>query len=157
MSTGRDQVKDTIDRGTGDLRDAGARGAPRFECVVGAPVVAAIAVRAAAAVSGVVRVEPGLVGLVASMVRAARQRIKGLDPAPTEGARVEFEPAGGGNDRGPTVRVAVDVVISGQDQAAAVGHVLQRAVASAVTDATGLTVSGVDVSIVDIVWDADRR
>src|SRR4051794_19978498 len=138
-----------MDRGTGDLQ---ARHAPRFECVVGAPVVAAVAVRAAAAVPGVVRVEPGLVGLVASMVRAARQRIKGLDPAPTEGARVEFQP----NDHGLTVRMAVDVVISGQDQAAAVGRALQRAVAGAVTEATGLTVSGVDVSIMDIVWGVDR-
>lgn len=153
MSTGRDQVKDTVDRGTSDVRDAGASRAPLFECVVGASVVAAVAVSAAAAVPGVVRVEPGLVGLVGSVVRAARQRIKGLDPAPTEGARVEFDPPRGGH----TVRVEVDVVISGQDQAAAVGHAVQRAVASAVNEATGLTVSEVGVSIIDIVWDMDRR
>jgi uncharacterized alkaline shock family protein YloU len=91
---------------------------------------------------------------VGSVVRAARQRIKGLDPAPTEGARVEFERADGG---GRTVRVEVDVVISGQDQTAAVGRSLQRAVASAVTQATGLTVAEVGVSIIDILWDVDRR
>jgi uncharacterized alkaline shock family protein YloU len=146
-------VKDTIDRGTSDARDAGSGRAPLFECVVGASVVAAVAVHAAAAVPGVVRVEPGLAGLVGSMVRAARQRIKGLDPAPTEGARVEFEPA----ESGHTVRVEVDVVISGQDQAAAVGHALQRAVTNAVTGATGLSVAGVGVSIIDVIWDMDRR
>jgi uncharacterized alkaline shock family protein YloU len=146
-----------MDRGTSDTRDAGAGQAPLFECVVGASVVAAVAVHAAAAVPGVVRVEPGLAGLVGSMVRAARQRIKGLDPAATEGARVEFVQADSGNDGGRAVRVEVDVVISGQDQAAAVGHALQRAVASAVTQATGLTVAEVGVSIIDILWDVDRR
>lgn len=146
-----------MNRDTGDARDSGAGRVPLFECVVGASVVAAVAVHAAAAVPGVVRVEPGLVGLVGSVVRTARQRIKGLDPAPTEGARVEFERAEGGNDSGRTVRVEVDVVISGQDRAAAVGHALQRAVASAVTEATGLTVAEVGVSIIDIRWDMDRR
>jgi uncharacterized alkaline shock family protein YloU len=144
-------MKDTTDRGAGDTRQT----APQFECVVGASVVAAVAVHAASAVSGVVRVEPGLVGLLGSVVRAARQRIKGLDPAPTEGARVEFEQDG--ENAETTVRVEVDVVISGQDQATAVAHAVQRAVAGAVTEATGLTVAEVGVSIVDILWDMDRR
>jgi uncharacterized alkaline shock family protein YloU len=143
--------------GTSNAPDTGSDHAPLFECVVGASVVAAIAVRAAGAVPGVVWVEPGLVGLVGSVVRAARQRIKGLDPAPTEGARVEFERVGGGNHGARTVRVEVDVVISGQDQATAVGQALQRTVAGAVTEATGLTVTEVRVSIIDIVWDLDRR
>lgn len=143
-------MKNTTKTGTGDIRDAGVGGAPLFECVVGTSVVAAVAVHAAAAVPGVVRVEPGLVGLMGSVVRTTRQWVKGLDPAPTEGARVEFD--------GPdTVRVEVDVVISGQDQAAAVGHALQRAVAGAITDTTGLAVAEVNVSILDIVWDLDVR
>lgn len=133
-----------MDRGTGDARDVGR--APLFECVVGSSVVAAVAVHAAVAVPGVLRVEPGLAGLVGSVVRTARQRIKGLEPAPTEGARVEFV-------RADTVRVEVDVVISGQDQATAVGRALQRAVAGAVSEATGLTVAEVGVSVIDIVWD----
>lgn len=149
-------MKDTTDRGTSASQEPGAARAPLFECVVGASVVAAVAVHAAAGAPGVVRVEPGLVGLLGSVVRTARQRIKGLDPAPTEGARVEFEKAAGGNDE-TTVRVEVDVVISGQDQATAVAHAVQRAVASAVTETTGLTVAEVDVSIIDIVWDMDRR
>jgi uncharacterized alkaline shock family protein YloU len=145
-------MKDTTNRSTSGPRQA----APQFECVVGASVVAAVAVHAAAAVSGVVRVEPGLVGLLGSVVRAARQRTKGLDPAPTEGARIEFEQADSENDE-TTVRMEVDVVISGQDQATAVAHAVQRAVAGAVTEATGLTVAEVGVSIIDILWDMDRR
>jgi uncharacterized alkaline shock family protein YloU len=145
-------AKDTTDRGNSSSREAGQARAPQFECVVGASVVAAVAVHAAAAAPGVVRVEPGLVGLLGSVLRSARQRIKGLDPAPTEGARVEFEQA----DGEITVRVEVDVVISGQDQATAVAHTVQRAVASAVTEATGLTVTEVGVSIIDIQWDMDR-
>jgi uncharacterized alkaline shock family protein YloU len=141
-------VKNTIKRGTSGTQAAGTGHPPSFECVVGAPVVAAVAVSAAAAVPGVVRVEPGLVGLVRSAVRATRQRIKGLVPAPTEGARVEFE-------RADTVRVEVDVVISAQDQAAAVGRAVQRVVAGAVTEATGLRVAEVGVSIIDIVWDRE--
>lgn len=133
-----------MDKGTSDARDAGH--APVFECAISPSVVAAIAVDAAVAVPGVLRVEPGLAGLVGSVVRTARQRIKGLEPAPTEGARVEFV-------RTDTVRVEVDVVISGQDQAAAVGHALQRAVAGAVTEATGLSVAEVGVSVLDILWD----
>jgi uncharacterized alkaline shock family protein YloU len=132
-----------MDRGTSDAQDAGH--APTFEYAVGSSVVAAVAVHAAVAVPGVLRVEPGLAGLVGSVVRTARQRIKGLEPAPTEGARVEFV-------RADTVRVEVDVVISGQDQAAAVGHALQRAVADAVSEATGLTVAEVGVSVIDIIW-----
>lgn len=144
------RVKDTIGKGVGGPPDAGAGRAPLFECAVSASVVAAVAVRAVAAVPGVVRVEPGLVGLMGSALRAARQRIKGLSPVPTEGARVEFDGA-------DTVRVEVDVVISGQDQAAAVGRAVQRAVAGAVTEATGLTVTEVGVSIIDIMWDSAPR
>lgn len=150
-------VKDTTDRGTSNSREAGTARAPEFECLIGASVVAAVAVNAAAAVPGVVRVEPGLVGLLGSVVRAARRRIKGLDPAPTEGARVEFEQTDGQNDDATTVRVEVDVVISGQDQATAVAHAVQRAVTGAVTEATGLPVAEVGVSILDILWDTDRR
>lgn len=133
-----------MDRGASDFRDTGR--APLFEYVVGSSVVAAVAVHAAVAVPGVLRVEPSLAGLMGSVVRTARQRIKGLEPAPTEGARVEFV-------RADTVRVEVDVVISGHGQATAVGHALQRAVAGAVSEATGLTVAEVGVSVIDIIWD----
>ncbi|SMD25943.1 Asp23/Gls24 family envelope stress response protein [Kibdelosporangium aridum] len=113
-----------------------------FESVVSAPVVAAVAVDAANSVPGV-RVQPGFTDLVGSVARIARQRVKGLDPAPTEGVRVRFV-----DDAGTTIEV--DVATSGQDQAAVTARLVQQAVASAVSDATGLDVTSVLVSILDI-------
>ncbi|AGM04746.1 Asp23/Gls24 family envelope stress response protein [Amycolatopsis keratiniphila] len=114
------------------------------ETVIAPPVIAAVAAHAAARVPGVVRLEPGLRGLAGSLTRIARQRIKGLEPAPTEGVRafVEHDP--------PDVRVEIDLSLSGLDQAAATAQAVQRAVGKAVTEATGLTPSAVSVSILDI-------
>ncbi|AUI57299.1 Asp23/Gls24 family envelope stress response protein [Amycolatopsis sp. BJA-103] len=114
------------------------------ETVISPPVIAAVAAHAAAKVPGVVRLEPGLRGLAGSLTRIARQRIKGLEPAPTEGVRafLDHDP--------PGVRVEIDVSLSGLDQAAATAQAVQRAVSRAVTEATGLTPSAVSVSILDI-------
>ncbi|WP_158879425.1 Asp23/Gls24 family envelope stress response protein [Amycolatopsis anabasis] len=112
------------------------------EFVISDTVVAAVAASAAAATSGVVRLEPGLLGLVGSWGRAAKQRWKGLTPAPADGVTVDIEDG--------VVSVRVELSVSGQDQAAAVGQAVQRAVARAVTDATGLPVASVSVSIMDI-------
>jgi uncharacterized alkaline shock family protein YloU len=112
------------------------------EFVIADAVVASVAARAAATTPGVVRLEPGLKGLVTAWSRAARQRWKGLDPAPAEGVRVR---AGGA-----TVSVEVDIVTSAADQAAAVGQAVQRSVSRAVTAETGLIVGSVTVSILDI-------
>ncbi|WP_181772557.1 Asp23/Gls24 family envelope stress response protein [Amycolatopsis pittospori] len=121
-----------------------AAAAQLVETVITPPVIAAVAAHAAAKVPGVVRLEPGLRGLAGSLTRIARQRIKGLDPAPTEGVRafIEHDP--------PDVRVEIDLSLSGLDQAAATAQAVQRAVARAVTEATGLTPSAVSVSILDI-------
>jgi uncharacterized alkaline shock family protein YloU len=113
-----------------------------FESVISAPVVAAITVDAVHRVPGV-RVQPGLFDLVGSIARLARQRVKGLDPAPTEGIRVRFLPDS-------SVSIEVDVAMSGQDQAAVTARLVQQAVAAAVFDATGLGVTSVLVSILDI-------
>jgi uncharacterized alkaline shock family protein YloU len=128
----------TIHAEPGALSDS----APPAECVVAPPVVAAVAVHAAGAVSGVVRLEPRLTGLVTSMVRAARQRVKGLDPAPTEGVRCDIVDG--------QVWLEIDLVTSGQDQAIAVARRVQHTVARAVTSATGLAVASVTVSVLDI-------
>ncbi|WNV88443.1 Asp23/Gls24 family envelope stress response protein [Umezawaea sp. Da 62-37] len=111
------------------------------EHVISKPVVAAVAAHAARGVVGVSRLEPGLAGLVGSVARTARQRFKGLDPAPTEGVRVHVD---------VRVWLEVDVVTSADDQAAAVGRAVQRAVARAVTNATGLAVAEVAVSVLEI-------
>ncbi|MFD8493013.1 Asp23/Gls24 family envelope stress response protein [Amycolatopsis sp. NPDC059657] len=115
---------------------------PETESVIAEPVIAAVAAYAAATVPGVIRLEPGLRGLAGSVVRTARQKIKGLDPAPTEGVRVTIEKG--------EVRLEIDLTSSGFDQVAAVGQAVQRTVARAVADATGLTAASVTVSIVDI-------
>lgn len=112
------------------------------EFVISDAVIASVAARAAVTTSGVVRLEPGLKGLVTAWSRAARQRWKGLDPAPAEGVRVRVMSG--------CVSVHVDLVTSAVDQAAAVGQAVQRAVSRAVTVETGLVVDEVTVSILDI-------
>lgn len=129
-----------------DLHDTTTRG-PRTEVVLSEAVIAAIAVRGAAGVPGVVRTEPGLSGLVYSLARLARQRSKGLEPAPTEGVRVLVEQNADGV---PVVRVEIAVCVSGQHKASAVGQAVQVAVARALTEATGMTPASVSVSILDI-------
>ena len=121
--------------------------ASRVESVVTEPVIAAIAAHAATSVAGVTRLEPGLPGLVVSLARTARQRIKDLEPAPTEGVHVTVHDPGAD---GATVRVEVDLVVSGQDQVAAVGRAVQRAVSKAITEQTGLRTSAVSVTVLDI-------
>jgi uncharacterized alkaline shock family protein YloU len=114
------------------------------ETVITPPVLAAVAAHAAAKVPGVARLEPGLRGLAGSLTRIARQKIKGLDPAPTEGVRafVDHDP--------PDVRVEIDLSVTGLDQAAATAQAVQRAVGRAVTEATGLIPSAVSVTVLDI-------
>ncbi|MEU7477806.1 Asp23/Gls24 family envelope stress response protein [Lentzea sp. NPDC042327] len=112
-----------------------------LETVVAAPVVAAVAVHAAERVPGV-RVQPGVAGLVGSVVRSARQQVKGLTPAPVEGVRVRYADA--------AVLLEVDVVISGEDQAAAVARAVQRSVRAAVPRLTGVEVASVLVTVVDV-------
>ncbi|MGK3200201.1 Asp23/Gls24 family envelope stress response protein [Amycolatopsis sp. MEPSY49] len=112
------------------------------EYVIADPVIAGVAARAAITTPGVVRLEPGLRGLVTAWTRAARQRWKGLDPAPADGVRVRTTDG--------RVSVEVDLVTSAADQAAAVGRAVQRSVGRFVTEQTGLAVDGVSVSIMDI-------
>jgi uncharacterized alkaline shock family protein YloU len=115
---------------------------PGCEVRIANPVIAAIAARAAATTSGVVRLEPGLAGLVGSLVRTARGQLRGVDPAPIDGVRVTGDPSG--------LRIEVDLVTSGQDQVAAVAGRVQRAVAAQVRAATGLAVAEVAVSVLDV-------
>jgi uncharacterized alkaline shock family protein YloU len=129
-----------------DLHDTTTRG-PRTEAVLSEAVIAAVAVRGATSVPGVVRTEPGLSGLVYSLVRLARQRSKGLGPVPTEGVRVIVERDSAGT---PAVRVEIAVCVSGQRTVSVVGQEVQVAVGRALTEAAGLTPASVSVSILDI-------
>lgn len=112
------------------------------EFVIDDVVIAGVAARAAAGTPGVVRLEPGLTGLVTAWSRAARGRWKGITPALTEGVTVQSS--------GDELSVRVDVVMSGADQVAAVGQAVQRSVARAITEHVGLRVDQVSVSVLDI-------
>lgn len=128
-----------------ELRDTTGDGS-RTGSVITSPVIAAIAAHAVMTVAGVVRLEPGLLGLAASLAHAARQRITGLDPTPTGGVRVVT----GGTHTAPSVRLEIDLATSCHDQTAAIAQDVQRAVTRAVTVATGLTPTAVTVSVLDI-------
>ncbi|MCR3720997.1 MULTISPECIES: Asp23/Gls24 family envelope stress response protein [Prauserella salsuginis group] len=107
------------------------------------PVLAAIAARAASRVVGVQRLQSGLVGLTGAAIRAVRQRIADVDPAPTEGVRIEVDDTTG------SVDVEIDLTISHFEQAAAVARAVQHAVHRTVTDATGIAPRNVSVNILD--------
>ncbi|MEV5715141.1 Asp23/Gls24 family envelope stress response protein [Amycolatopsis mediterranei] len=116
--------------------------ADSVDYVIADPVIASVAARAAITTPGVVRLEPGLRGLVTAWTRAARQRWKGLDPAPADGVRVRTTDG--------RVTIQIDLVTAAADQAAAVGRAVQRAVTRFVAEQTGLVVAEVTVSILDI-------
>lgn len=123
---------------------------PRSQWVITEPVIAAVVARAAARVAGVVRLEPGVTGLASQVARAARQKINGLTPAPTEGVRVAVDQSLDRSVVPSTLGVSIDLVTSGHDQAAVVAQAVQREITRAVADATGLTPQAVTVSIMDI-------
>jgi len=117
---------------------------PGTVLVVEPAVVAAVAARAAAAVPGVRRLEPGVRGLVGSVLRAGRQRLlAGADPARADGVRVRRTNDGG-------VRVAVDLVVTADADVAAVGRAVQREITRVVAEQTGEDVGEVAVLVLDI-------
>jgi uncharacterized alkaline shock family protein YloU len=116
---------------------------PTSVTVVEPQVVAAVAAWAAAATTGVARLEPGVRGLFTTLLRAGRQRWTEVDPAPTEGVRVR-------RSAGGALTVDVDVVIAADTHAGDVGHAVQRQVAATVLEQTGQGVAEVTVAILDI-------
>ncbi|GAA5060112.1 Asp23/Gls24 family envelope stress response protein [Nocardia callitridis] len=113
------------------------------EIVIGPAVVAAVAARAAATTPGVQRLEPGVRGLVSTLMRAGKQRVTNSESASSDGVRVRSTLAG-------VLSVQVDVVISGERRAAEIGAAVQREVVRAVREQTGEVVDEVSVSILDI-------
>lgn len=108
-------------------------------------VAAAIAWHAAAAVPGVIRLEPGLSSLVTNLASRARHQLRpgsGGETAPTEGVDATV--------RGSTVSVHVDLATDLGEQAVAVAHAVQAAVVVALRTDAGLEVTEVSVSILDI-------
>ncbi|NNH72261.1 Asp23/Gls24 family envelope stress response protein [Nocardia uniformis] len=113
------------------------------EFVVSDAVVASVAARAAAAVPGVVRLEPGLRGLVVGLARSGKQLFGGQESASADGVRVARAAAGG-------LTVQVDLTLGSGCRAATVGAQVQQAVLRSVREQTGVTVDEVSVTILDI-------
>ncbi|MFI6214889.1 Asp23/Gls24 family envelope stress response protein [Nocardia brasiliensis] len=113
------------------------------EVVIETPVIAAVAAHAARATPGVIRLEPGVRGLVSSLLRVSKQRLTSADPAPSEGVRVRRSASG-------ALSVQVDLVISAERAAAVIGQVVQQEVSRVVFEQTGQAVDEVSVSILDI-------
>ncbi|QIS03107.1 Asp23/Gls24 family envelope stress response protein [Nocardia brasiliensis] len=113
------------------------------EVVIEAPVVAAVAAHAARATPGVIRLEPGVRGLVSTLLRVSKQRLTSAEPASSEGVRVRRRASG-------ALSVQVDLVISAERAAALIGHAVQQEVSRVVFEQTGQVVEEVSVSILDI-------
>lgn len=113
------------------------------EVVVSDAVVAGVAARAALAVPGVIRLEPGLRGLIVGLARSGKQLLGGKTSVPTDGVRVEKTASGG-------LAVRVDVSLGSDCRASDVGAGIQQAVTRAVLEQTGVGVAEVSVTILDI-------
>ncbi|WP_245568672.1 Asp23/Gls24 family envelope stress response protein [Nocardia concava] len=113
------------------------------ELIVADDVVAAVAAWAAAQVPGVVRVEPGLRGLVAGLTRAGKQLWSGYEGASTDGVRIHNPSEG-------ALGVRLEIAIAAERAAAEMGAAVQRAVIDTVFERIGVTVDEVSVLIVDM-------
>lgn len=112
---------------------------PITERIVAESVVAALAAEAALRTPGVVRLEPGLAGLLRRVTSVGGRLSRTVNP--TAGVRVHYD--------GDIPVIHLDLVVSGDQQAAAIGVATQRAVADTVI-ANDLPVPVVTVSILDI-------
>jgi uncharacterized alkaline shock family protein YloU len=105
-------------------------------------LAAAAAADAARATSGVVRLQPGIWGMVARLTRDMWERATGTPYPDTAGVDVDLH--------GDTVAVEVAFVLHAHYRATTVVEDVQRAVRTAVIAATGLEVSTVSVRITEI-------
>ncbi len=116
--------------------------ASNTEFVVTDAVVAGVAARAAATVPGVLRLEPGVLGLVGHLARSGRQLWTGQEAAPSAGVRVRR--AGG------WLSIHIDLSMSAGSRVEEVGAAVQQEVARAVAEQTGVEVDTVSVTVLDI-------
>ncbi|MDQ2708988.1 MAG: Asp23/Gls24 family envelope stress response protein [Actinomycetota bacterium] len=107
------------------------------------------AARAARAVPGVVRLQPGVWGLVGQLAARVWEQATGQALPDLAGVRAELVDGIG-------VAVDVQLVVDGGYQAAAVGTAVHDAVRAALTRAAGLVVTEVQVHIVEVDLTADQ-
>jgi uncharacterized alkaline shock family protein YloU len=112
-----------------------------IEVVIADRVVAAVAADAALRVPGVRRLEVGVTGLLTQLGRAAVDRIGGPTVSVCDGIRATVT--------GQAVRITADLATTGAP-ATSVARAVQHAIAAQVQAATGLTVTEVAVTVLDI-------
>ncbi|NKY86083.1 Asp23/Gls24 family envelope stress response protein [Nocardia veterana] len=116
--------------------------AEKAEYIASDAVIAAVAARAAASVPGVVRLEPGVLGLLGHLARTGRQWWTSQDIAPSAGVRIRRS--------GGWLKVQVDLSVSDGCHVGEVGRAVQQEVVRMVAEQTGMAVDAVSVAILDI-------
>lgn len=106
------------------------------------------AARAARAVPGVVRLQPGIWGLVRQLAALAWERATGQDLPDIAGVQAELTDNGG-------IRVDLRLAVDGRRQVTAVGVAVQDAVTAAVSADVDIAVIAVRVHIVEVVLGLD--
>lgn len=104
--------------------------------------VAVAAAQAARATPGVVRLQPGVWGLVRRLAQQAWERATGQPYPDLGGVEVQL------NDQ--TTTIELTLVTDGRNQAGSVVTAVQRSVIDAVTAQTGLAVHSVTVHVCEI-------
>lgn len=104
------------------------------------------AARAARAVPGVARLQPGVLGLLGQLAAQVFERVTGLELPDIGGVQADLA-----HDR--TVRIELQIVVAGGSQAAAVGAMVHQAVTEVVPVTAGVGVSEVRVHIVEVELD----
>ncbi|BCK53835.1 Asp23/Gls24 family envelope stress response protein [Nocardia wallacei] len=112
------------------------------ETVVADAVIAGVAARAAATVPGVLRLEPGVLGLVGQLARSGLQLLTRQESAPSGGVRIRRA--------GEWLKIHVDLTIAAGGHVGEVARTVQREIARVVTEQTGVAVDEVTVCVLDI-------
>ena len=107
------------------------------------------AARAARAVPGMVRLQPGVLGLLGQLAAEAWEQASGEELPDIAGVVADLDGSG-------AVSLDLRIVVDGGYRAVDVGVAVQQAVSAAVTAELSLPVGGVAVHVVEIDLDADR-
>ncbi|RJQ66484.1 Asp23/Gls24 family envelope stress response protein [Pseudonocardiaceae bacterium YIM PH 21723] len=112
------------------------------EYVIEPAVVRSVAARAARSTPGVARLEPGVWDLAKSWSRSTWQKVRGVDSAPADGVHAQVTDG--------AAAIQLSIATTGREPAFAVAQAVQRSISGAVSAQTGLKVTEVRVSIIDV-------
>lgn len=111
------------------------------------------AARAARAVPGVVRLQPGVFGLLARFAAQAFERVTGQELPDIAGVQAQLCGGPGDDpehDSDRAVQLELQIVVDGGYRVAAVAAMVAHAVTAVVPPVTGVGVAGVRVHVVEI-------